>query len=105
MIMSKPRAGSLRRLLGAVSDAASRPLDFATLWPEGLDRPSARIVGMGAAGGTVPEMWQAYCVATITRDHPVADGFGDTLFTLHAGEEYLLTEYGMRLANRVPSWP
>jgi len=50
--------------------------------------------GGGTAAGTVSEMWQAYCVATVTRDHPVTDDFGDPLFTLHAGEEYLLTEYG-----------
>ena len=37
--------------------------------------------------------WRSYCVAKFTANDDVVDSFGDPLFTAHAGEQYLMTEY------------
>ncbi|MBN1611654.1 MAG: hypothetical protein JW940_33775 [Polyangiaceae bacterium] len=50
--------------------------------------------GGGSSTGTVIPPWDSYCVATFTKDYNVKDAFDDTLFTAHAGEAYLMTEFG-----------
>jgi hypothetical protein len=43
--------------------------------------------------GTVTEEWTDFCVATFTEDYEVTDDFGEPLFTVRTGEEYLLIAY------------
>lgn len=47
----------------------------------------------GGSSGQVTAPWTTYCVATFTRDYPIIDGFGDSLFTAKTGEKYLLSEF------------
>lgn len=56
---------------------------------DGATNPGAS----GTAGGQVTDEWRDYCTATFTSDVAIQDGFGDTAFTAHAGEQYLLTEF------------
>jgi hypothetical protein len=48
--------------------------------------------GSQANTGQVTDAWRSYCVAKFTANYD-ARSFGDPLFTAHAGEEYLMTEY------------
>jgi hypothetical protein len=43
--------------------------------------------------GTVTDLWRDFCVATFTENYSVVDAFGDPLFEIQAGEEYLLLDY------------
>ena len=47
----------------------------------------------GTAGGQVTDAWRDYCIATFTGDVTIQDVGGETAFTAHAGEQYLLTEF------------
>ena len=49
--------------------------------------------GGGDGGGQVTSEWQSYCVATFVQDYTVVDVFGDTLFHVKAGSEYLVLDY------------
>jgi hypothetical protein len=68
-------------------------------------------VPAGENSGQVTAPWTAYCVATFTRDFPIIDGFGDSLFTAKTGEKYLLSEFSatqgsfelVYLANGAPN--
>ncbi|HTM43931.1 MAG TPA: hypothetical protein VL137_03195 [Polyangiaceae bacterium] len=50
--------------------------------------------GGGSTGLTVASAWQGYCIATFASDYSVVDDFGDTRFTAHSGQQYLMTQYG-----------
>jgi len=39
---------------------------------------------------TTVDDWSDYCVATFTEDYTFIDAFGDTAFTAHTGEEYVV---------------
>ncbi len=45
------------------------------------------------APGTITDLWRDFCVATFTEDYMVTDAFGDPVFTVKAGEEYLILDY------------
>lgn len=63
------------------------------------------------SSGQVAAPWTAYCVATFSRDFPIIDGFGDTVFTAKTGERYLLSAFSategsfelVYLANGAPN--
>jgi hypothetical protein len=55
----------------------------------GLEGPAAA----PAAAGQVTALWEAYCIATFTMDHPVIDEFDEMLFTATAGSRYLMTNF------------
>lgn len=50
----------------------------------------------GSGTGTVTDEWSSYCVATFTQDYQVTDFFDDVLFTAHAGDQFLMSEYAER---------
>src|SRR6187401_2827138 len=63
--------------------------------------------GKKNGGGTVTDEWRAYCTGVFTKDYPVVE-FDETRFTAHAGEEYLLSEYGDTFgakAQMIYLWP
>jgi hypothetical protein len=43
--------------------------------------------------GQVTDPWRGYCTATFKSDVAIKDVFGDTAFTAHTGEQYLLTQF------------
>ncbi|MBM4421566.1 MAG: hypothetical protein FJ034_08320 [Chloroflexi bacterium] len=58
--------------------------------------------------GVVTDPWAGYCTATLTRDAAIDDGFGETWFTVRAGEEFLVAESGFgtrELLDLTPTGP
>ncbi len=49
--------------------------------------------GTNPQGGQVTDAWRDYCTATFKSDVAIQDPFGDTAFTAHSGEKYLLTQF------------
>ncbi len=93
--MSHDSTGVIINIMTHLGDA--RTLQFhllAALLLVGCGGSDNGGTGTAGTGGQVTDPWRDYCTATFKSDVAIQDGFGGTAFTAHAGEQYLLTEFG-----------
>lgn len=82
-------------------------LHFATLRvPGGTAAALGGLVLLTACGGaadstsqtTIEDDWSTYCVATFTESYPVPDAFGDVMFTVAPGDQFVLGSFDTNFA-------
>jgi len=56
--------------------------------------------GQGSVKGTVDETWAEFCTGTFTKETPIADAFGDAMFTAKVGDEFLLSDFDDAFGGR-----
>jgi len=56
--------------------------------------------GAGSGNGTVTAQWAGFCTATFTENTPIVDPFGEAMFTAHAGDEFLLSDFSDTFGGR-----